>query len=112
MADEEFPIIWLPAAAEDLREIHEFIGSQSQAYADAMIDRIIVAVEDLSRFPRKGHRVEEPGVRRMEVRQWVVHPYRVVYRIREQRVIVLAIIHGARKMGPLLRKRPKGEWRR
>ena len=41
MARQEFPIVWLPAAAEDLKEIHDYIGSQSQAYAGAMIDRIV-----------------------------------------------------------------------
>jgi addiction module RelE/StbE family toxin len=94
MARQEFPIVWLPAAAEDLKEIHDYIGAQSQAYAGAVIDRIVAAIEDLSRFPRKGHRVADRSVRAMEVREWLVYPYRIVYRVRDEHVVVLAIIHG------------------
>jgi plasmid stabilization system protein ParE len=108
MARQEFPIVWLPAAAEDLKEIHDYIGSQSQAYAGAMIDRIVAAIDDLSGFPRKGHPVDDPGVRGMEVREWIVHPYRVVYRTKYDHVVILAIVHGARQLGRVLKERPKG----
>jgi plasmid stabilization system protein ParE len=108
MAREEFPIVWLPPAAEDLKEIHDYIGAQSQAYAGAMIDRIVAAIEDLSRFPRKGHRIDDPSVRGMEVREWVVHPYRVVYRIKYEHVVILAIVHGARELRRILEERPRG----
>lgn len=108
MARRRFPIVWLPAAAEDLQDIHSYIRARSQAYAGAMIDRIVTAVEDLSRFPRKDHAVDDPGIGSMEVREWLVHPYRVVYRIKQDHVIVLAIVHGARQLGPLLSSRPKG----
>src|SRR5215210_7958135 len=97
-------ITWLPAAAEDLQEISDYIGQTSRAYADGLIDRILDAVHGLARYPRRGPRVREVRIRGVELRETSVRPYRVIYRLRQDRVIVLGVIHGAR----LLRKAIRG----
>jgi plasmid stabilization system protein ParE len=97
-------IIWLPAAAQDLQEISDFVGQTSRAYADSLIERILDAVEDLTYFPGMGPVVREVRIKGIELRETSVRPYRVIYRLRHDRVMILGVIHGAR----LLRKAIRG----
>lgn len=97
-------IIWLPEAAEDLQQISDFVAQTSPAYADSMIGRILDAVENLQPFPRIGHAVTEVRIKGVALRELAVPPYRVIYRLRDDRVVILAVIHGAR----LLRKAMRG----
>ena len=97
-------IIWLPQAAQDLQEISDYISQSSPAYADSMIARIIDAVEGLEQFPLMGQRVLDVRVKGVELRELSARPYRIIYRIKDERVVVLAIVHGAR----LLRKAMRG----
>ena len=97
-------IIWLPAAAEDLQEISDYVGQTSQAYADSLIERVLDAVERLVDFPRMGPVVRDVRVKGVELREISVRPYRVIYRLRSHRVIILGVVHGAR----LLRKAIRG----
>ena len=98
-------IIWLLQAAQDLQGISDYIRAQSPAYADLMIERILDAVEDLGNFPNMGPRVT--GVRHKGVllRQLLVGPYRVIYRLKYDRVIILGVIHGARDLRKAMRGR-------
>jgi toxin ParE1/3/4 len=102
------PIIWLPQAAEDLQEISDYIGQSSPAYADSMIERIINAVERLEQFPLMGHRVLDVRIKGVELRELSARPYRIVYRVRDDRVVVLAIVHGVRLLRTALRGRRRG----
>lgn len=70
-----------------------------------MVDRILHAIEDLSRFPRMGPVVPDVKLKGIELRERVVHPYRVIYRIKDNHLVVIAIIHGARLLGKSLRGR-------
>ena len=99
-------IIWLLQAAQDLQGISDYISAQSQAYADLMIERILDAVEDLEKFPSMGSRVTAVRHQGVQLRQLLVGPYRVIYRLKYDRIIILGVIHGARD----LRKAMRGRW--
>lgn len=86
---------WTGPAVEDLREIKDYIARDSAIYADAAIERIILAAEDLARFPKRGRIV--PEVRDPLLREIIVRAYRVIYRIKKGRVQILTVIHGARE---------------
>ena len=98
-------IIWLPQAAQDLQGISDYIGGQSPAYADTMIDRILDAVEGLERFPNMGPRLSGMRKKGVELRQLVVRPFRIVYRVKYDRVIIVAVVHGARDLRKSMRGR-------
>jgi toxin ParE1/3/4 len=68
-----------------------------------MIDRIIDAVENLHPFPRMGHVVQDVRMKGVELREVSVRPYRVIYRLREDRIVIIAIVHGARRLRPSLK---------
>jgi plasmid stabilization system protein ParE len=71
-----------------------------------MIGRVADAVDDLARFPGMGHAVTDVRIKGVPLREISVRPYRVIYRLRHDRVIILAVIHGSRRLRKALRDRP------
>ncbi|MEM6505091.1 MAG: type II toxin-antitoxin system RelE/ParE family toxin [Planctomycetota bacterium] len=83
-------------AVEDLERIWQHIAQDSENYASAVATSIVTAAEELSEYPRIGHRVEH--VVRAEVRELSVCPYRLFYAIRQDAIWILAVAHGARDL--------------
>jgi toxin ParE1/3/4 len=52
-------IVWTDFAVDDLQSIHDYISKDSKVYADRMIDKIIVRVDQLENFPKSGRVVPE-----------------------------------------------------
>jgi addiction module RelE/StbE family toxin len=89
-------IIWSPEAVADLTEIRDYVARDSDAYAAALVERILSSIDRLSDFPNLGQRV--PELDDDFIRQLIVDRYRVIYRVREQAVDLAAIVHGARDL--------------
>jgi addiction module RelE/StbE family toxin len=88
------PIFWSPRSVDDLAQIRDFISRDSEHYADLVIARILAAVERLESFPESGRIV--PEFRLTEIREVLVRPYRIVYRVGRDRVEVVTVVHAAR----------------
>ena len=73
-----------------------------------MIGPILDAVENLQQFPQMGHAVTEVRIKGVALREWSVPPYRMIYRLRDDRVLILAVIHGARRLRNAMRGRRLG----
>jgi toxin ParE1/3/4 len=85
---------WARRALEDLREIHDFIARDSPRAAEAMVERIFSASEQLTAFPLSGRRVPEfPG---SPYRELLVGNYRVQYRVEDATVWIVTVVHGKR----------------
>lgn len=89
---------WTEAALADLQAIEAFIGRASPKYAHGMVRRIFSATETLSSQPRLGPVV--PEYEEETVREIFEHPYRIIYRITDRQIDVLAIVHAARTLPP------------
>jgi addiction module RelE/StbE family toxin len=89
-------IIWSPEAVADLTDIRAYIARDSDNYAAALIERILVSVDRLADYPNLGQRV--PELDDAAIRQLIVDRYRVIYRVRKEAVDLAAIIHGARDL--------------
>ena len=89
-------LIWSPQAASDLANICEFIAQDSPEYAHLTAQRIIEVVESIPALPRGGRIVPELGS--PVIRERIVGDYRVIYRMRQQAVEIVTIIHGARRL--------------
>jgi addiction module RelE/StbE family toxin len=89
-------IIWSPEAVADLTEIRDYVARDSDAYAAALVERILSSIDRLSDFPNLGQRV--PELDDDFIRQLIVDRYRVIYRVRAQAVDLAAIVHGARDL--------------
>ena len=94
-------------AARDLEEISDYIARHdSTDRAEHVLERIEEVFGSLSEHPQRGSypkELLEIGVR--EYREVFFKPYRVIYRVTENNVYVLAIADGRRDMRTLLERR-------
>jgi toxin ParE1/3/4 len=86
---------WSPQAVRDLEAIRDYIATDSPRYAALVIERIIAAVERLTSFPESGRIVPE---RNDAIREIVVTPYRVVYRLRPGLVEIATVFRASRTL--------------
>ena len=87
---------WSPRSVDDLEAIRGFIARDSSPYADLVIQRIVAAADRLTRFPEIGRIVPEVGEPRL--RELIVRPFRVVYRIRPDLVEVVTVFRSSRQL--------------
>ena len=87
-------VAWTDSAKAHLSGIHAYIAQDSPRYAQAMVDRITRRVQQCGQFPAAGARV--PEYDNDNVREVLELPYRIIYRIRADRVDIVAVIHSAR----------------
>ena len=85
---------WSPRSISDLEAIAAYISRDSPAYADIVVQRIVASVVRLASFPQSGRIVPEFG--RPDLREVIVRPYRVVYRVRQAAVEIATVVHAAR----------------
>ncbi len=87
-------VTWSVPAQRDLTAIADHIAADDTGAALAVVDRIDDLVAALADHPRRGRPGRVAGTRELVVPNL---PYIVAYRIREDRVQVLRVLHGARK---------------
>ena len=87
-------LAWSPEAVEDLESIAAYIQKDSEFYARAVVSRILDAAKVIADFPHAGRMV--PELNDETIRERFVYSYRLVYKVEEQRVLIVAVIHGKR----------------
>lgn len=87
-------VIWAYAAEEDLETAASYIHMDSPAYAASFVHRALEAGRSLNEFAERGRIV--PELRDGSIREIFVFSYRLVYRIKDDQISVLALIHGRR----------------
>ena len=88
------PVAWSPEALEDVESIAEYISRDSPAYARAVVAKIVAATRDLPRFQYTGRII--PEVSDPSLRERFVYSYRLIYRVKDSEILIVAVIHGAR----------------
>jgi plasmid stabilization system protein ParE len=58
-----------------------------------MVDRITRRSEQISTQPLSGRKV--PEYEAEDIRELIEKPYRIIYRVKQDQIDVLAVIHGA-----------------
>ncbi|MCK5057639.1 MAG: type II toxin-antitoxin system RelE/ParE family toxin [Candidatus Aminicenantes bacterium] len=89
-------IEWTEPALNDMEEIRDYISRDSKFYAKRLIDNIFSSIEKLSDFPEIGRYV--PEIKDKNIREIFFYPYRIIYRIEDEYVLILSVIHGARDL--------------
>jgi addiction module RelE/StbE family toxin len=87
-------LTWSPQSLRDIEAIRTYIAVDSVVYADAMVRRLVAAVERLKTFPESGRVVPERND--SEIREVIVRDYRIVYRRRPGSVEIAVVFHGAK----------------
>ncbi len=86
-------VYWTLNAIKHLTNIYEYIAINSPTYARRMVDRITRRSEQISTQPLSGRKV--PEYEAEDIRELVEKPYRIIYRVKQDQIDVLAVIHGA-----------------
>ena len=109
-APAKFSVLLTKGAEQDLESIHDYISEfDCAANANYVLDELMVAVESLSKVPERGSYPKElVGVGIKEYRQIFFKPYRVIYRVTGNQVIIYLIADGRRDMPSVLVRRLMG----
>ncbi len=89
-------VIWSRPAMADLRAIHDFIAHDSPFYAKKVTHDIREKTSLLERVPNVGKKV--PEINHDQIRELSAYSYRIIYEIRQQGIVVLAIVHKRRDL--------------
>jgi plasmid stabilization system protein ParE len=106
MARRKWRVVWTEAATRDLVEIVSFVAGKSPVNARRLLIRLRSKADSLERSARRGRVVPElasTGTRAW--REMIVKPHRIVYRIRDDIVLVGAVVDGRRDLEDLLLER-------
>lgn len=87
-------LAWSESALGDVEALRRWIGRDMPPLADRITDRIFETVERALSFPRIGRTLVELADE--SVREFLFRTLRIVYRVEEERIVVLAILHGGR----------------
>ena len=102
-----FTVKLLRNAEADLEELHLYIEMHdSVEQADTVLDSIEKVISELAAFPEQGH--FPPELLRISVRVYrevPFKPYRIIYSVHEQIVVIYCILDGRRDMQSLLQDR-------
>ncbi|MBI4722421.1 MAG: type II toxin-antitoxin system RelE/ParE family toxin [Candidatus Stahlbacteria bacterium] len=95
-------IEWTEPAVSDLESIKDYIARDSVPYASRFVEKVIEAVENIKGFPEIGRKI--PEIDKENIRELLVHNYRIIYRVETERILILSVIHTSRDLSS---KKPK-----
>jgi toxin ParE1/3/4 len=109
-APARFEVLLTDGAEQDLEALHDYIAEfDCVANANYVLDELMAVVESLWKFPERGSYPKElVGLGIKEYRQTFFKPYRVIYRITGNQVIIYLIADGRRDMQSVLARRLLG----
>src|SRR5215510_6056680 len=89
-------LIWTEPALSDLDTIADYIALENPEVARGLVQRVFQHVEQLAQYPESGSRPQE--LRGSRYRQIVEPPCRVFYRYDGERVLVVYVMRGERRL--------------
>jgi plasmid stabilization system protein ParE len=96
-------IIWTETAWSDLEGIADHIAEDSVYYAAAFVREIRDASRTLERLAQRGRVVPEFGD--LTIRELLIENYRLIYKTEKTAVNILGLIHGARDLKSLWKRK-------
>ena len=87
-------IVWTSHALKDLRDIGEYIATDSTKYAELTVSKLYFQVEVLQSHPKPGRIV--PETEQENLRELIEGNYRIIYEIGNERIFILTIHHSSR----------------
>ncbi len=87
---------WSGPALQDLKQIRAWVARDSPDSARRLAKRIRSQVESLAEFPKAGRIVPEIGIE--TYREVIVRPYRAIYEVQNNAVVILRVWHSHRDL--------------
>ncbi len=105
-----YEVLLTPGTEQDLESIHDYIDEfDSPANAVRVLDDLMKVAQRLAEFPERGsHPRELAALGIKEYRQSAFKPYRLIYRVLDNRVVIYLIVDGRRNLQSLLARRLLG----
>jgi toxin ParE1/3/4 len=94
MAARVREVVWAESARDALGEVITYIAQDSRQAAGRVLEAAIEAAASLATLSERGRVV--PEINDPAIREILVFRYRLMYRVENERVIVVAFVHGAR----------------
>lgn len=103
----KYEVLLTSGAERDIEELYGYIAAfDSPASADHVLDQLLKVATSLANFPERGAYPRELSVLGIrEYRQVFFKPYRLIYRVMGERVLIYLIVDGRRDMQSLLSRR-------
>jgi addiction module RelE/StbE family toxin len=106
MTSKTYTVYWTKLAQDDLIEIIEYISLDSQNTAEEIFETIKKQTIKLETFPERGRTVPELDFHNIaNYRELIITPWRIIYRIEEQKVYILSVIDSRRHFEDIILKR-------
>jgi addiction module RelE/StbE family toxin len=87
-------IVWSPQAIEHLAHLRSYIARDNPKAANRVATALLDAVERLAKVPNLGRPGRVAGTRELVV---PATPYVIPYRLRSDRLEIIAVFHGRQK---------------
>ncbi len=103
MNDRTFKVEWADVARHDLDEIFDYVHREKPTAALRLIERIEQRAAALESMPHRGRMPPELLRFRVRIyREIVITPFRLLYRIYQDRVVVLGVFDGRRDLEDII----------
>lgn len=89
-------VVWTEHALRDLEKIDSYIARDSPAAATRWIRKLLATAATVGAAPNSGRIVPEKA--REDVREVLLRTYRIVYRIRDDRIDILTVFEGHKQL--------------
>ena len=109
MTAPRFEVLWADVAIRDLDRIIDHVERKAPTAAQKLFEQIKESSQTLSTLPLHGRLV--PEVACLEItnfRELLIPPYRLLYRVGESMVLVMAVFDGRRELENAIRLRLLG----
>ena len=104
--NKKFKVHWTSIAEEDLKDIVLYIAEDSQTNARTVFEKIKEKTSSLTLFPERGRIVLELQDQGIFLYRELIHtPWRIIYRIENNKVYVLSVIDSRQNVEDILLKR-------
>ena len=103
---KRYRVEWSEAASKDLENIFEYISQDSLHSTTKIFEKIKTKCKVLGQHPYRGRMI--PELKAYEIvgyHELIIAPWRIIYRISEEKVFVLAVIDSRKNIEDLLLER-------
>jgi len=87
-------IEWSEEALEDIESIATYIEKDSPVYAKSVVSKFFEKAEMLQEFSELGRKV--PEFNDVNIREIFIYSYRLIYQLKEEKILFVAVVHGKR----------------
>jgi plasmid stabilization system protein ParE len=104
--NRKYTVIWAEVAEADLLGIVEYIAAENLTNAHSVFSKIKEKAISLKSLPERGRVVPELSEQGVNLyRELIINPWRLIYRVSDKKVFVLAVLDSRQNVEDLLLKR-------